>query len=154
MELPKAKQLAQELMRKHGLQDWTFHFDKAIRRFGMTKIKVKTISLSARLTELNNEEKVKDTILHEIAHALTPKAGHNWKWKMTAKSIGGNAQRTYSAETVVVTKPKYIATCSTCGKVVTKYRKTSPSACGACCKKYNSDRYSEKYILLFEPYKN
>src|SRR3990167_4704474 len=108
MELPKAKQLAQELMRKHGLQDWTFHFDKAIRRFGMTKIKVKTISLSARLTELNNEEKVKDTILHEIAHALTPKAGHNWKWKMTAKSIGGNAQRTYSAETVVVTKPKYI----------------------------------------------
>ena len=69
MELPKAKQLAQELMRKHGLKDWTFHFDKAIRRFGMTRIKVKTISLSARLTELNNEEEVKDTY---VAWVTTP----------------------------------------------------------------------------------
>ena len=74
MELADAESLALELMRQHGLLPrWKFKFDRAIRRFGCCNEGKRLISLSARLTELNSEYEVRDTILHEIAHANDPR---------------------------------------------------------------------------------
>ena len=76
MNLNDAKTLANELMNQHGLYDWTFMFDDAKLRFGQCRHRSKEISLSRELTELNDVVHVKDTILHEIAHALLPRGTH------------------------------------------------------------------------------
>jgi len=65
-----ARILAVTLMQQHGLVGWTFKFDHARRRFGCCNFTRRTISLSRPLTFLNDDAEVRDTILHEIAHAL------------------------------------------------------------------------------------
>ena len=76
MDLQHARQLAIDLIEAHGLAPrWKFAFDRAIRRFGNCDYTRRRITLSAPLTLLNDEEKVKDTILHEIAHALAHEGG-------------------------------------------------------------------------------
>jgi len=88
-------------MREHGLAGWRFAFDHARRRFGCCNFTRKTISLSRPLTLLNTEDEVRDTILHEIAHALTPRAGHGPAWRAMCVRIGAKPQRCYTEQQVV-----------------------------------------------------
>ena len=91
MDIHKARLLAVEKMKFHNLTDWNFRFDNAKRRFGLCAYKSKMISLSESLTELNPEEEVLNTILHEIAHALVGRGkGHTQVWKLKALEIGCN----------------------------------------------------------------
>lgn len=111
MELNTTSLIARELMDRHGLNAWSFVFDNAVKRFGLTTYKTKTISMSKHLTRLNNEEAVRDTILHEIAHALVgPSVGHRYQWRATAISIGCNGKRNYSY-TTATPEMNYRATC-------------------------------------------
>lgn len=95
MDLDKAETLALELMTQHGLRSigWYFRFDKARRRYGCCNYGTRAISLSRPLTLIGREEDVRDTILHEIAHALTPGSGHNRVWRRQALAIGCSGQR-------------------------------------------------------------
>jgi len=153
MELQKAKELAENLMQKHGLEisfhGWGFKFDSCINRFGVCKRGKRIISLSSKLVSLNNELEVRDTILHEIAHALAPHgAGHGEQWREKALSIGCNGSRCCGKE--VITPPaKYTAICGTCGRVVNKNR-MRVLACGQCCKTRNGGKFSSEYILNFK----
>ena len=88
MNLYAARDLALALMRQHGLNDWTFRFDHARRRFGSCQPRRKVITLSRPLAFLNAEPQVRDTVLHEIAHALTPGDGHGSRWKRKCVEIG------------------------------------------------------------------
>ncbi|HYO07513.1 MAG TPA: SprT-like domain-containing protein, partial [Tepidisphaeraceae bacterium] len=81
MNLYAARLLTRSLMNQHGLSDWRFDFDHARRRFGSCRPRQKLITLSRHLVFLNEEPEVRDTILHEIAHALTPGDGHGRRWK-------------------------------------------------------------------------
>jgi predicted SprT family Zn-dependent metalloprotease len=141
MNLNEAKDLAIDLMTKHGIiqQGWGFEFDSAKRRFGCCKYRSKRITLSLYLTELNKVEQVKDTILHEIAHALCPRQGHNHIWRMKALEIGCNGNRCYSSSEVETVKGNYSATCSGCNKEFTRFRKPKYSQSCARCSggKYN-----------------
>ena len=133
MNLEDAENLARRLMDEHGLiaQGWRFAFDRAARRFGQCSYKRKTISLSQPLTLLNEPTKVRNTILHEIAHALLPKsAGHSLAWRSLAVSIGCDGQRLHSA----ITAPKWLATCPACGHQGKYHRRRKSLACGRCCK--------------------
>ena len=68
-------ELAEELMREHRVpREWSFGFDRSKVRFGKCDYRRKRISLSSHLVDLNDEYSVRDTILHEIAHALAPAA--------------------------------------------------------------------------------
>jgi len=118
MQLPDTQRLARELMDRHGLADWTFRFDHARRRFGCCRVRQKLITLSRSLTLLNSDKQVLDTILHEIAHALTPGDGHGQKWKATCLQIGAKPIRCYNNVEVVAPfqKPaRYLIGCRTCG---------------------------------------
>ena len=118
MDAIAAKLLASHLMAVHGLTQagWKFMFDNAKRRFGVCKHSTKTIGLSLPLTKLNDEAQVKDTILHEIAHALVgPNHGHNNVWKRKCIEIGAKPQRCYSSATVKQPKMNYVAVCEGCG---------------------------------------
>jgi hypothetical protein len=101
MDISQARQLAQSLLRTHGLHDWVIEFGQARRQFGACVRRKKAIRLSAPLVRLNTVERVTNTILHEIAHALT-KDGHTKEWKSTARAIGCDGQRCYSRATTYV----------------------------------------------------
>lgn len=90
MELSRAKELALKHMTAHGLiaKGWSFDFDSAERRMGVCKHGPKHISISRHYTEHADEAQVVNTILHEVAHALTPGAKHGPVWKAMASRLG------------------------------------------------------------------
>lgn len=99
MDLSEAVQLGEALLDQHGLGDWTLTFDAAKRRAGVTRHQRKVIGLSFDLTRLHSEEEVRETILHEIAHALVgAEHGHDEVWRRTARQIGSTGERCVSAE--------------------------------------------------------
>jgi predicted SprT family Zn-dependent metalloprotease len=148
MDLFKAQTLAKQLIEQHGLKQhgWIFAFDNARRRFGCCNYRSRRITLSKHLVELNDEYKVKNTILHEIAHALTPGHHHDWVWKRKALEIGCDGNRCYSGKVVSTPESKYIAVCKGCNHTHKKHRKpTRTSSCGTC----SGGRYNPTYQLNF-----
>lgn len=160
MDLHAAEDMAISLMKQHKLTDdgyspshgWVFQFDRSKRRFGCCHYTRRIISLSKELTLLNDEEKVRDTILHEIAHALAPKgAGHGPVWRAMAKAIGCNGMRCYGSE-VTTPKGKWKAVCTTCGQTAYYHRRPrNQRACGKCCRVYANGRWDSRFIFAISP---
>ena len=121
--------MARRLMSKHGLNHWRFKFDNAKRRAGLCSFRKKTISLSKEYVIRNsdNVEDIKDTILHEIAHALVgPGHGHGPVWKRECIRIGAKPIRCYGKH-IAMPKGKYQAVCPNCKKILYMHRKTRRS---------------------------
>jgi predicted SprT family Zn-dependent metalloprotease len=144
MTLKEAEEMARDLMRLHKLlPHWSFTFDRSRVRFGKCNCHKKQISLSKYLVELNGEDEVRDTILHEIAHALAPRgSGHGPVWKSLALSIGCNGRRCYGHD-VARPAPKYQGTCPSCRQVIYRYRRTV-IACGKC-----APVFDPKYVFVW-----
>jgi predicted SprT family Zn-dependent metalloprotease len=144
MTLAQAQKLAEYLMRLHKLPaEWSFEFDRSKVRFGKCNYCKKQISLSKYLVELNGEDEVRDTIHHEIAHALAPRgAGHGPDWKSLASSIGCNGRRCFGQE-VVRPVPKYRGTCPSCRRVIFRHRRKI-IACGNC-----APAFDPKYLFVW-----
>lgn len=86
--------LCRELMTQHGLgPEWKVKSLNSKKKRGHCKSKAKVIGLSKHLLANDSEESVRNTILHEIAHALTPGHHHDAVWKAKALSIGCNGKR-------------------------------------------------------------
>lgn len=141
MNLKEAQELAINLMDKHSLLDkgWYFQYDSAKRRFGACFYHDRRITLSKELTSLNDVNRVKNTILHEIAHALVGLGhGHNKVWENKAIEIGCDGKRCYDSSIVATPIPNYLAVCSNCK---TEYRRMKitkgSSSCSKCSKTYN-----------------
>lgn len=99
MDLAAARSLGLALMAEHRLTSWRLEFDRAKRRAGVCRYDRSVIGLSEPLTRLHSEAEVRDTILHEIAHAIAgPRAGHGPLWREVARRIGCSAQRCVPAE--------------------------------------------------------
>ena len=122
MELSSVQLLANRLLKDHELdkKGWRFRFDRAKRRAGCCRYLKKEITLAKAYAEQEELKEIKNTILHEIAHALVgPKHGHNEIWKQKALEIGCDAERCHY---VVFSKPKYKLTCSNSSFEATRYR--------------------------------
>lgn len=151
MELRDAETLAREYMREYGLTQagWTFRWGRGKNLFGLCSHRKQEISLSAPITALNSVVEVRDTILHEIAHALVPPTeGHGKAWQRKAREIGANPSRTYDAE-VVTPEGKYTLECPNCGRQVSRHRKPKRfgTACGTCCAKYAGGQYDHRFAF-------
>ncbi len=104
---------ADELIRHHKLDGWRFNFDYANRRLGRCSYAEKTITMSEEFCLNASDYDIKDTILHEIAHALVgPEHGHDQIWYSKAKEIGCSGNRTHDSN---FTPPKLIMKCHNCG---------------------------------------
>ena len=80
---------ARALMDEHGLHEWAFRFSAARGRLGECRERERLIRLSRRHAVDGDPREVRDTILHEIAHALAgAKARHGPAWKAAAKRVG------------------------------------------------------------------
>ena len=95
MILADVQMLANNYMFEHGLMDqgWFFNFDRAKTRFGCCDYRNKVISMSKYLTPSRTFAQNRNTILHEIAHALTPGHHHDAVWEMKALEIGADGNR-------------------------------------------------------------
>lgn len=110
----EVRDLATKLMADHGLSDWELRIGKAPRAAGRcqshTQAKMLgllpldsppgTITISGVIAARHPGSEVRDTILHEIAHALNPVGvtSHGKEWKAIAVSIGARPERTYTRE--------------------------------------------------------
>ena len=122
MELSGVRLLADRLLNEHELfeKGWSFSFDRAKRRAGSCKFSKKEITLAKAYAEQEDFKEIKNTILHEIAHALVGlKHGHNEIWRQKALEIGCDAERWHY---VVFSKPKYKLTCKNRCFEVARYR--------------------------------
>lgn len=99
LRFKRTYELARDLMREHGALDqhgWRFAFDRAKMRAGQCDYSAKIISLSKHYVAEPSVpfEDIRNTILHEIAHALAgDAAGHGPEWKRVALSIGCDGSR-------------------------------------------------------------
>jgi len=150
MILEDAEKFALEKMGEFNLivKGWTFKFDNAKRRNGLCDYQERRISISKRAS-LAEYSRVKNTILHEIAHVLCFEEGkinnHDNLWRSKAKSIGCNGETTSSWEVIV--EPNVILKCPSCSRILKRHRHTKNIACGRCCRLYNNGEYDKRYIL-------
>ena len=139
MDLPSAGQLATSLMREHGLMEagWGFGFNRGRRTLGLCRFGRKRIELSSHFVMANGEAEVRQTVLHEIAHALVgpPGAGrrcerfggaandrpHGPAWQAACRSLGIEPSRLN--RTAAVTAGRWRATCGGCGVEHSRHRR-------------------------------
>lgn len=99
------------ILKSHGLSDWKCKTSRSKTSWGHCDYGRRTIYLSKYLLQLGCHEEITQTILHEVAHALTPSdRGHGVEWLAKARDIGYSG---YSvAGRVLPFKHRYIGTCS------------------------------------------
>jgi len=127
MEQKKAVTLARKLMNQHGLDTLTLKISSSKRTLGTYQYRTSArgvhepvqIKLSKYWLKILDEDQVRDTVLHEIAHALTPDHGHDHVWQQMARKLGVSPSRTAHDVPVEVQKrlrqsvAKYVAICET-----------------------------------------
>lgn len=143
MDLKEIEDLTLNLMIKHGLNDWSFRWDNAVRRLGCCRYRKKEITLSKNVIPIQTDDEIKNTILHEIAHALVDVCNnHNKVWRAKAIEIGCNGNRCASIDSVRLAR-KFIGTCPVCFSAH-KTNRRKYSSCGKCSKKFD-----KKYLFVW-----
>ena len=137
MDLKKAQDLCIALMQQYNLTSqtgWSFSWIKSLSCAGKCRYNRNAsrqyyggiIKLSVEITQIHSDEEVRDTILHEIAHGLTPGHHHDYVWQRKATEIGCSGSRCFDVceglKEVRLQKAKYIATCKLCGHVFSTTR--------------------------------
>ena len=145
MTREQATRLTHETLMKHSLTDWHVRLNTKVdaRYVGLCLHKDKAIVLNAHHIDIHPEDEVRNTIFHEVAHALTPGHGHDDVWAAKAREIGcdntlpcmtyglspevidairSGADVEMTVEEQVIRTPKYKITrlqdkCPHCGKV-------------------------------------
>ena len=80
---------ARALMDRHGLSDWTLAFSESRTQLGQCVYAQRLIRIALQHALDGTAQDIKDTVLHEIAHAIAgPDVGHGPAWKTIAARIG------------------------------------------------------------------
>ena len=128
--LADAIETATELMQQHGLTGWRIKLDHARRRAGQCDFNTKVISLSRLYVRNAEKDHIRDTILHEIAHALVgPHHGHDAVWRQKAREIGCTATRCHSLS---FSKARWVMQCPNGCFAVERHRRKSGLVCATC----------------------
>lgn len=124
MDLTEVEEMAVARIAEHGLEGWTFRFGRARRRLGLCNYRQKCIEIGAYYAYHNGSDSVRDTLLHEIAHALAgPGAGHGPKWKAVARRIGATPRACDDSAETIVPPGDWQANCPGCKKIFYRYRR-------------------------------
>lgn len=149
MTLHDAQCLALGLMSAHGLAHWKFGWNNRLKSFGVCSYRRQIIWLSKPLTLVCSEDEVRDTLLHEIAHAKTPfDRGHGVAWKQMAIAVGAKPVHCSTAKATI--EGPWKAVCRNCGTEHRRYGKPRKRrACGICCKQHNGGLFADEFELTW-----
>ena len=141
MNRGQAVRLAKRLLGKHGLADVEVEIGRAKTICGSAHFNEdgspRAVRLSQYHIELNSEEEIEDTILHEIAHLLAgPHKHHGPKWQAIARELG--TRREACSRTAIMPSPEWRAYCRkgehyvgrVCHRKPTSLHERYCSACG------------------------
>ncbi|QDU70757.1 SprT family zinc-dependent metalloprotease [Mucisphaera calidilacus] len=121
MDLVEAENLALRLMSEQGLVGWSFGFNHRRRALGICNFTDRRIELSRHFVLRHEVSEVRETILHEIAHAIAgPKAGHGLAWKAACLRLGIAPRVRGEAE---MPEGRWRAVCPGCGVCHSRYRR-------------------------------
>jgi predicted SprT family Zn-dependent metalloprotease len=127
----QVRRWAEQVIRSFGLSGWTFRFNRRKRSLGICSYDRKVIELSMHFVDRNDATAIRDTLLHEIAHALVgPGHGHDAVWKRKCVEIGALPQR--CCRTALMPAGRWQASCGTCGTVFHRHRKPKRMAGWHC----------------------
>ena len=152
MNLDDAEAMAVSLIAGHiDEKGWTFKFDNAKTRLGHCRDATKTIYISRHLVLLNDEDEVRDTILHEIAHAIVGerrrwREEHDKAWRVVAHSIGARPEA-FAGEEVRMPPHRWVGTCPACGEIQARRHRLLQwveHSCGQC-----SDTWDPQFRLVW-----
>lgn len=108
-------------------QEWKFKWNRSMKFLGRCNHTRKIIFLSYRWALACELEETIDTILHEIAHALTPydscPTGHGPEWKKVAIKLGAKPESYFKSSLTKrdLCPPKYELVDTTTGRVIKTY---------------------------------
>lgn len=162
--------LARSKMDEHGLLRWVLKFKKSKSVAGTCqrarwnldpKLSGGVITLSKDFMEVFDEKEVMETILHEIAHALTPPgfSPHGKEWKAIARSIGSTGERCVP-KTAPRPKGKYRGVCPNGHEYPApvnrltdsrKYRQSCPKCSNGYNPSYRFDWYEGTTLVHAQP---
>lgn len=128
--LADAIEIATQLIREYGLVGWRVKLDHARCRAGQCDYNNKAISLSRLYVRNADKNHIRDTILHEIAHALVgPHHGHDAVWRQKAREIGCTATRCH---TLNFSRARWEMKCPTGCFSIERHRRKSGLICAKC----------------------
>ena len=124
--------LATPLLEQHA-PGWVFAFDRATKRAGSCNYTTKTITVSKEYALKVPDANLRNTLLHELAHAITgPRTGHGPVWKSTAVRIGCTGDRCHA---VAFSPTKYSVACPCKVTYMNRVHKyTQPGVVCSVCK--------------------
>ena len=116
------QKLARQLLTSYGLDGWSFGFNRRKLQMGLCLFGPRHIELSVHFVELNDDDAVRDTLLHEIAHALVgPGHGHDSVWQAKCREVGARPERLGWAVNMPV--GRWQAVCGGCGRLHHRHRR-------------------------------
>lgn len=100
------------IMRQHGLHDWSLRVTRSKSILGRCRYDCRQIEVS----KYQPNGCYMDTLLHEIAHALTPGHEHDEVWKAKCIELGAVPQE--CGDGIYRSHYLYTYSCSHCGNEV------------------------------------
>lgn len=148
----KIEKFLKEKFEEHQLdiKGWSYDFDNSKKQLGLCSSKRKKIFISQYNFKYYSEEKFKNTVLHEIAHALNyiegTEDGHGPNWKKICIRIGAEPIRCAETNNAIIQQKidnkeyKWTYNCPKCEHIIGSHRRrTIKRSCGKCCSYWNPE---------------
>ena len=121
-DLDDVARWAKSVLKSFGLGCWGFAYNYRVRSMGLCRYRRVRIELSVYFVQRNPPEEVRETLLHEICHALVgPGHGHDAVWKRMCLKVGAKPERLcHEAE---MPAGRWQARCGGCGTTHHKHRR-------------------------------
>ena len=122
-----AESFACEQLELWGLEGWSFRWDHARCRLGSCRYDSREITLSMYFVGCNPhlEDLIRDTVLHEIAHALawvhSQEKGHGKGWKAWCLRVGASPRASVKGGQLASLPHRYLIRHKETGEIYGRY---------------------------------
>lgn len=145
-DLREVQHLALELIAHHLSSGWSFGFDTAKKRAGACNFTQRRITLSRHLAERHSLDDMRQTLLHEIAHAqVGPGAGHGIEWRAAARALGYVGGTTHTLATATEFA-RWVGECPG-GHAVLRFRRPDTRRARSCAR--CSPRFDRRFLIVW-----